>query len=332
MSATQYYQNDADKLDELDDDDLDDLDEFRDHISDCSKVTTNEDCMSQFGAPINPSVVFGGFNTSSLESDRWMNSSVLIITIPLPNNKDVKMLEPIKAWESRFLQLMRYTEEIWEKIDDPNSNETYTRDQSDPRNQYKLKMSFSAERSIEDELDRQSRGDAVTVALSYFIMFLYVAIALGQCTEWKTVFVDSKIVVGLVGVLIVLAAVAMALGFWSLFGVPLTLIIIEVVPFLVLAVGVDNIFIMVQHFQRELPQDNKKDTIEKQVARVIGSVGPSIFLSALCETLAFCLGALSNMPAVKTFSLFAGTAVFFDFVLQITAFVAVLTLVVWGEI
>lgn len=54
---------------------------------------------------------------------------------------------------------------------------------------------------------------------------------------------------GLAGVLIVLMSVVSSLGFYSYLGVPATLIIIEVVPFLVLAVGVDNIFILVQTYQ-----------------------------------------------------------------------------------
>lgn len=51
------------------------------------------------------------------------------------------------------------------------------------------------------------------------------------------------------GVLIVLASVASSLGIFSYFRIPATLIIIEVIPFLVLAVGVDNIFILVQGYQ-----------------------------------------------------------------------------------
>jgi Sterol-sensing domain of SREBP cleavage-activation len=60
---------------------------------------------------------------------------------------------------------------------------------------------------------------------------------------------DSKIVLGLCGVVIVLASVASSVGFFSYVGIPATLIIIEVVPFLVLAVGVDNIFILTQAYQ-----------------------------------------------------------------------------------
>jgi Niemann-Pick C1 protein len=61
--------------------------------------------------------------------------------------------------------------------------------------------------------------------------------------------IDSKMIVGLGGVLIVLLSVAASLGFFSFVGQPATLIIIEVIPFLVLAVGVDNIFILVQTYQ-----------------------------------------------------------------------------------
>ena len=53
----------------------------------------------------------------------------------------------------------------------------------------------------------------------------------------------------MVGVLIVALSVVSSLGFFSYLQVPATLIILEVVPFLVLAVGVDNIFILVQKYQ-----------------------------------------------------------------------------------
>lgn len=61
--------------------------------------------------------------------------------------------------------------------------------------------------------------------------------------------VDSKVSLGIAGILIVLSSVACSLGIFSYAGVPLTLIVIEVIPFLVLAVGVDNIFILVQTYQ-----------------------------------------------------------------------------------
>ena len=40
----------------------------------------------------------------------------------------------------------------------------------------------------------------------------------------------------------------------------------------------------------------------------------------------YILGAISSMPAVRAFSLFAGQAIFFDYLLQISVFVAILSI------
>ena len=62
----------------------------------------------------------------------------------------------------------------------------------------------------------------------------------------------------------------------------------QVVPFLVLAVGVDNIFIMVQSYQRSEPL--KGESVPEHVGRVVGKVGPSILVSTTAEALCFFLG------------------------------------------
>ena len=183
---------------------------------------------------------------------------------------------------------------------------------------------YSAERSIQDELDRQSRSDIFTILISYTIMFLYVTLTLGHIRSWRTWFIDLKISVGFVGVFFVLLSVMSSIGFYSYCGIAGTLIIFEVIPFLVLAVGVDNIFIIVQHFEKAKVADHP--TIEQRLAVTISRVGPSILLTATSESIAFLLGSLTPMPAVQIFSLYAFMAVFIDFLLQITCFVSVLAL------
>lgn len=194
-----------------------------------------------------------------------------------------------------------------------------------------------------------------------------------------------KFTLGLGGVVIVLASVAASIGFWSYLGVPATLIIIEVIPFLVLAVGVDNIFILVQDYQMDQLRDSRQEStnrqspppveqsqeeeeeaeasasqsqegtagvsqspargdddrlmeivrgsdfeihldVQKRVARTLGRVGPSMLLSSSAESIAFFCGAMTSMPAVRVFALYAGVSLVINFLLQIFAFTALLTL------
>ena len=137
-----------------------------------------------------------------------------------------------------------------------------------------------------------------------------------QARKLSTLMVDSKVTLGLGGVVIVLASVVASVGFYAIVGVPATLNIIEVIPFLTLAVGVDNIFILVQSYQRT--EKRKGESVEEHVGRVLGHVGPSMLLSAAAECICFFLGGLSGMPAVRAFALYAGFALLVDFFLQVS--------------
>ena len=116
-----------------------------------------------------------------------------------------------------------------------------------------------------------------------------------------------------------LLSVTASIGLLSFCGIKSTLIIVEVIPFLVLAVGVDNIFILVQAFHREKDL-NERETIEDKISRVFGSIGPSLLLAALSESSCFFFGALTSMPAVRVFALNAGLALVIAFILQLTVF------------
>ena len=88
----------------------------------------------------------------------------------------------------------------------------------------------------------------------------------------------------------------------------------QVIPFLVLAVGVDNMFILAHALQ----QQDHSLPIPERLGHALAGAGPSITLAAACETLAFGLGGLTSMPAVRNFSLCAAVAVLLDYALQVS--------------
>ncbi|XP_056267221.1 NPC intracellular cholesterol transporter 1 [Pseudoliparis swirei] len=304
LSVLNYFQNSHAVLDHTLEDDFYVYADFHSHFLYCVSAPASlndttmlhDPCLGTYGGPIFPWLALGGYDETN-----YNNATALVITFPIINylNDSIRLGKAL-AWESEFIKFMK-------NFNNPN-----------------LTIAFSSERSIEDEINRESNSDISTIVISYAIMFVYISLALGHINSFRRVMVDSKISLGIAGILIVLSSVSSSLGIFSYAGIPLTLIVIEVIPFLVLAVGVDNIFIIVQTYQRD--ERKPQEELHQQIGRILGDVAPSMFLSSFSETVAFFLGALSNMPAVRTFSLFAGLAIFIDFLLQISCFVSLLGL------
>ncbi|XP_064073679.1 NPC intracellular cholesterol transporter 1 isoform X2 [Vanessa tameamea] len=300
QSVWGWWENDPDQVtDYLDDN------QYLEKILSCSKNPYS--CLSVWGGPVLPGVALGGFLSPAeplSKTSRFHRATALILTFLVNNHHDKEKLKPALEWEEEYIKFMKnYTE---------NEMPSY------------MDIAYSSERSIEDELDRESKSDVSTILVSYFIMFAYITISLGRFTTCSRLLIDSKITLGLGGVLIVLASVVCSMGIFGFCGVAATLIIVEVIPFLVLAVGVDNIFILVQTSQREPRRPD--ETVAQHIGRTLGQVGPSMFLTSVSESVCFFLGALSDMPAVRAFALYAGAALLVDFLLQVTCFVALLAL------
>ena len=51
-----------------------------------------------------------------------------------------------------------------------------------------------------------------------------------------------------------------------------------------------------------------------RIAFALKEIGPSIFVAAFCEALAFFIGMQTNIPALSSFCLVAGIAVLMDFI------------------
>ncbi|CAD6208835.1 GSCOCG00010663001-RA-CDS [Cotesia congregata] len=264
---------------------------YLDHFKKCVGNPYNPECLALYGGPALPPVVLGGFLPpgQSLRNPSYEKATALVVTILVNNYHNKTKLIPAMEWEEAFVNFMK------DYVSDPAKKPEF------------IDLAFTSERSIEDELKRESQSDISTILVSYIIMFAYIAISLGQMRSCNRLMIDSKITLGLGGVFIVLASVVCSVGLFGFIGLPATLIIIEVIPFL-----------------REGRRPN--ESIPEHIGRTLGQVGPSMLLTSVSESCCFFLGGLSDMPAVRAFALYAGMALMIDFLLQITCFVSLLTL------
>ncbi|KAI1941957.1 niemann-Pick type C- protein 1 [Ophidiomyces ophidiicola] len=287
-----------------------DADNWQKQLRHCTESPGSSDCLPDFQQPLSPHMVLGGFE----DSGDVLDARALIVTWVVNNgNPGTKVEANAIDWE---LSLQRVLQVVQEEAIERG-----------------LRVSFNAEISLEQELNKTTNTDARIVVISYLIMFIYASLALSSTTiTWKSIFrnpanalVQSKFSLGIVGILIVLMSVSASVGLFAALGVKVTLIIAEVIPFLVLAVGVDNIFLIVHEFER-VNLSHPDEELDQRIARALGRMGPSILLSASTETIAFSMGVFVGMPAVKNFAVYAAGAVLINALLQITMFISLLSL------
>jgi Niemann-Pick C1 protein len=286
-----------------------DNDGWREHLQHCTEQPGSQDCLPDFQQPLRPDMILGGVQNSDA-----LSAKALIVTWVVNNHAEGSDGEARAIdWEESFINLLQ----------------TVSRE----ANERGLRLSYTTEASLEKELSQTTNTDANIVVISYIVMFLYASLALGSTTltarsilrNPANALVQSKFTLGIIGIIIVLMSVSASVGLFSAAGIKVTLIIAEVIPFLVLAVGVDNIFLIVHEFER-VNISHSDDDVETRIAKALGRMGPSILLSASTETIAFALGAAVGMPAVRNFAIYAAGAVLLNAVLQVTMFVSVLAL------
>ena len=287
----------------------------------------------RIGVPVQVTAIFGG--TTCVKDDSQpcapcrIDASAYMVTFLLNNNE---YSNPIaEQWELEVFQrnvktfnlFANYHTELPDGVDDYNQ-ELYDQlngvyNETSNSEMLTLKIDYLSERSIPDQLVEIGDQNKFVIALSYLLMFVYVGLALGYFPS----FVHNRFLLGLGGIFVVLFSLVIAIGITLYMNIPLSLISSEVVPFLILAIGVDNMFIIVR---AEQEVEEKVENVDERVALALKEVGPSIFTAAFCESLAFFVGMLTKVPALESFCLVAAIGVLADFLLQITFFCAALSL------
>lgn len=161
FSLMEYWQNSLDNLNQTTGNDT-----YLDHLLFCAKnpasmadtTELHQSCLGQFGGPVDSKLVLGGLPDG--DEDAFMLANATVITFVVKNHADDVYNEEPKVWESAFISYMKN----WSVTHEAKLN---------------ISVAFNSERSVQDELNRESRAEMLTISLSYTFMFLYIALSLG---------------------------------------------------------------------------------------------------------------------------------------------------------
>jgi len=173
------------------------------------------------------------------------------------------------------------------------------------------------QRSFGDAFSEVIRGDVLLINGAFLIMALYLVLNLGGLCHK----INSRVLLAFASLLsVVLGGVAgYGLSMWFQFDyTPVH----SVLPFVVLGIGVDDSFVIVNALDRT---DRALPPAER-VARALSHAGVSIMVTSLTDFVAFAISVSSALPALSAFCMYAALSVLMLFVLQVTFFTPLVAL------
>uniref|UniRef100_A0A1I8F0D1 SSD domain-containing protein n=1 Tax=Wuchereria bancrofti TaxID=6293 RepID=A0A1I8F0D1_WUCBA len=168
-------------------------------------------------------------------------------------------------------------------------------------------------------------------AIGFIIMCIFSTVTTIVSSVLVSQFHYLQVVTAILACVSPLLACSTALGFLLWGGLRFGSILC-VTPLLVLAIGVDDAFLMMNHWQQTYQQkmvtkELSKERISKRMCNMLQEVGPSITITTLTNVLAFGVGMLSPIPEIQIFCIGNATAMIVDFIYQITLFAAIMVVV-----
>ncbi|XP_068427172.1 protein patched homolog 1 isoform X2 [Clinocottus analis] len=211
------------------------------------------------------------------------------------NWNEEKATAILESWQRKFVELVH---------------------QSIPSNSSQSIHAFSTT-TLNDIMKSFSDVSVIRVAGGYLLMLAYACVTMlrWDCTK-------SQGAVGLAGVLLVALSVAAGLGLCSLLGLSFNAATTQVLPFLALGIGVDDMFLLAHSFT----EAGINIPFKERTGDCLRRTGTSVALTSINNMIAFFMAALVPIPALRAFSLQAAIVVVFNFGMVLLIFPAILSL------
>ncbi|KAL5012468.1 hypothetical protein ScPMuIL_011019 [Solemya velum] len=184
-------------------------------------------------------------------------------------------------------------------------------------NKLKTNVSITYEHtsSLNDELNANLGADITLFTITFTLMCTYASLATinANC-------LTDRSLLGLGGVLATALAILGAFGLCTACGVPF-ISIVGVTPFLVVGIGVDDMFILLS-----VVSGIRYVKIESRVARMMRTSGMGITITSLTDLFGLLIGSASSFPAIQYFCIYTGVAILFCYTNHVTFFTACISI------
>ena len=208
-------------------------------------------------------------------------------------------------------------DEIYEKITEFESHYvTYMDNMAKKLEKMGLTLLYNTARSIDIALSDSVKEDIVLVPVALFLMIVFCTVTLARFKNK----VIGHVLLGMSGIFALFLSIGSSFGFLMLVGTPY-IAFVSVLPFLVLGVGIDNIFIVIDALDRQ----DVSVTGPKRIANAVGEIGASITMTTFTDLVAFFVSMVTDFPAIRYFCMYAAISITVCYLLVVSLFLAFLT-------
>lgn len=215
------------------------------------------------------------------------------------------------AYDDMFIN---YLTPIWEATGDFAPGALYS----------DYKIDFLMWKSTADVVKEGSKPESALIIAGYAILIVYACFSLSRVDGKANFMVYSRMMVVVWGIFTVALATVTGFGLTAIIGWKLTPISTNLVPFLALGIGVDDMFVIAHTTVFHAHIKNPRD----RMIASMGVAGPSVLLTSVTNSVAFFLAVITPIPAISTFVLQMGITTLLTITALLTIFVPIL---VWDS-
>lgn len=177
-----------------------------------------------------------------------------------------------------------------------------------------------ASTSIADMLEEFCKFNYTIIFVGYFLMLVY-ALQAQMKRHGCMLAVDSCMGLAFAGVFLVTFASIAGLGLATWFGIEFNAATTQIVPFLTLGIGVDNMFLLLHNYHGVV-ENVKKD----EIGLLMKETGMSVVMTSINNILSFLAGTVLPIPALRSFCAQSSILLSFNLIAILTVYPAIISI------